>query len=103
VFDLAGWFIPREIWPMDLRSDFITTARPAGLFLTLVAIGTFTLPNTYQLFARFDPVINIPPQTLQHKHSLRSLDWNVALAGSAALALCVLGLSHVSPFLYFQF
>jgi alginate O-acetyltransferase complex protein AlgI len=103
VFNITAWFVPRELWTAEQLADFVSVARPAGLFLTAVAIGTFTLPNTYQLFARFDPVINFSPRELEHPYSLQRLDAKVALAASAAFAVCVLGLSHVSPFLYFQF
>ena len=100
---LAGWFTPRELWPPVLPPDFLTRLRPAGLLLVGVGLATFLLPNTSQIFARFDPVLGLSEREIAHPVSLERLDWKVAAILSAMFVLCVLKLSHVSPFLYFQF
>jgi D-alanyl-lipoteichoic acid acyltransferase DltB (MBOAT superfamily) len=101
--DLMSWFKPRELWPAPLPPDFLAEYRPAGLVLLCVAIATFTLPNTQQIFARFDPIIGMPRDQLYHRRSVIELDTKVALVLSGLFVFCVLSLSRVSPFLYFQF
>ena len=99
----AGWFTPQELWPIVLPPDFLATYRPAGLLLAVVGLGTFLLPNTSQLFARFEPVLGLSETEITHGLAVRHLDWRVAAAVSAMFVLSVLHLSRVSPFLYFQF
>jgi alginate O-acetyltransferase complex protein AlgI len=77
--------------------------RPAVLLLFVVALATFLLPNTNQIFARFDPVINLSVADLRHRVSLAALEWRAALALSGIFVLSLLHLLRVSPFLYFQF
>jgi hypothetical protein len=48
-------------------------------------------------------VLGLPPAALEHRWSLRRLDWKVALAVSAAFVFSTLHLAKVSPFLYYQF
>lgn len=74
-----------------------------GWFLALVCALTWLAPNTYQIFARFEPVINVSPQELQSAWSIKCLDWKVAVAVAVIFWISVLHLSRVSPFLYFQF
>lgn len=76
---------------------------PAIYLLLGVGVATFLLPNTYQIFARFDPVLNMSATQLDHRVSLNRLDWKVALVLSGMFVFSVLQLSRVSPFLYFQF
>jgi hypothetical protein len=102
-WQLAEWFKPKELWPTPLPPDFIATLRPGLFILALVALGTFLLPNTQQLFARFKPVLNMPAAQLEHRLSFTTLDWKVAALLSGMFVACVLTLSRVSPFLYFQF
>lgn len=102
-FDLMTWFKPRELWPSTLPPDFIATYRPGMLLLFGVMVVTFLLPNTNQIFARFNPVMGLSDSQLHHRFSLRSLDWKVALIISGMFVFSVLQLSRVSPFLYFQF
>lgn len=101
--NIMAWFKPRELWPAVLPPDYLATVRPAGLVLTLVVMATFVLPNTQQIFARFNPVMGLPDTQLYHRLSLRYLDWKVAFAISGMFVFSVLQLSKVSPFLYFQF
>jgi len=100
---LTEWFKPRELWPPVLPPDYLAgSARPAGLFLLCVALATFSVPNTYQIFGRFKPALWLPEET-EGSGILRALDWRVAIIVAGMFLLCVLRLSHVSPFLYYQF
>jgi hypothetical protein len=100
---LTEWFKPRELWPPVLPPDYLAaSARPAGLFLLCVALATFTVPNTYQIFGRFKPALWLPEET-EGSGILRALDWRVAIIVAGMFLLSVLRLSHVSPFLYYQF
>jgi D-alanyl-lipoteichoic acid acyltransferase DltB (MBOAT superfamily) len=103
VLQLTEWFRPREFWPSVLPPDYLATAtRPMGLLLLCVGIGTFTLPNTYQIFGRFQPALHLPEETAG-SGVLTQLDWRVAFVIAGMFVLSVLRLSHVSPFLYYQF
>ena len=102
-FNVMAWFKPQELWPKTLPPDFLTTYRPAGLVLAAVALATFLMPNTNQLFARLDPVIGLGRDQLSHGRSFSCLDWKVALTVSGMFVFTVLQLSKVSPFLYYQF
>jgi alginate O-acetyltransferase complex protein AlgI len=103
VLALPDWFGPRELWPAVLPPDYLATAtRPMGLFLLVVGIATFAVPNTYQLFGRFKPALGLPEETMGGG-ILRRLDWRVAVIVAGMFLLSVLRLSHVSPFLYYQF
>jgi D-alanyl-lipoteichoic acid acyltransferase DltB (MBOAT superfamily) len=102
-FNVSGWFRPRELWPAYLPPDFLAAYKPAGLFLGLVAACSFLLPNTQQLFARFEPVLGVASEALRHRASLLRLDWKIAGVVSALFVFSVLHLTKVSPFLYFQF
>jgi alginate O-acetyltransferase complex protein AlgI len=103
VLTLTEWFRPRELWPAILPPNYLATAtRPVGLLLVCVGIATFTMPNTYQIFGRFKPALGLPEETLG-SGILHRLDWRVAIIVSGMFLLAVLRLSHVSPFLYYQF
>jgi hypothetical protein len=67
-----------------------------------VGVATFTVPNTYQIFGRFQPALGLPEETLG-RGVLTRLDWRVAFVVAGMFVLSVLRLSHVSPFLYYQF
>jgi alginate O-acetyltransferase complex protein AlgI len=100
---LTEWFRPRELWPAILPPDYLATAtRPMGLLLMGVGIATFAMPNTYQIFGRFKPALGLPEETLG-SGILHRLDWRIAIIVSGMFLLAVLRLSHVSPFLYYQF
>jgi D-alanyl-lipoteichoic acid acyltransferase DltB (MBOAT superfamily) len=97
------WFRPRELWPVVLPPDYLATAvRPLGPFLLWVSIATFALPNTYQIFRRFDPALGLPKED-PPRGALSRLDRRVAAVIAGMLVLSILRLSHVSPFLYYQF
>ena len=103
VLRVTEWFRPREFWPPTLPPDYLATAtRPMGLLLLCVGIATFTVPNTYQIFGRFQPALGLPEDTLG-SGVLTRLDWRVAFVIAGMFLLSVLRLSHVSPFLYYQF
>ena len=100
---LTDWFKPRELWPPVLPPHFLATAtQPMGLLLLCVGVATFAAPNTYQIFARFEPALGLPEETTW-SGALARLDWRVAFVVAGMFLLCVLRLSHVSPFLYYQF
>lgn len=88
--------------PWDSLHPFVRH-RTAIYHLLGAAIITFAVPNTYQVFARFDPVLNFSIAQLQHRMSLTCLDWKLALFLSLMFVYSILLLSKVSPFLYFQF
>jgi alginate O-acetyltransferase complex protein AlgI len=103
LLDLASWIKPKELWPPVLPPDFLSTSRPVGLWLLAVAAATFLLPNTYQLFARFDPALGLAPFQKSRFGALGRLDWGAAFAFAGMFVLSVLQLNHVTPFYYFQF
>jgi hypothetical protein len=103
LLDLASWIKPKELWPPILPPDFLSTSRPVGLWLLAVAAATFLLPNTYQLFARFDPALGLAPFQKSRFGALGRLDWGAAFAFAGMFVLSVLQLNHVTPFYYFQF
>jgi alginate O-acetyltransferase complex protein AlgI len=92
---------------VDLVRDVAAVRRfwqtDVGLVLATVAAGTWLLPNSNQIFARFDPVINLSQEQLRGAWSIEVLDWKVATVLAVMFVACVLSLSRVSPFLYFQF
>lgn len=96
------WFTARELWPQPLPPDFLATkAVPAGFVLALAGGLAFFAPNTSQLFARFD----IAPgnRTAPGKHSIECLGFRWASVLAVLFVVSLFGLSHLSPFLYFQF
>jgi alginate O-acetyltransferase complex protein AlgI len=96
------WFTPRELWPPVLPPNYLATqTRPLGLLLIGITIATLAMPNTYQIFGRFEPALGVPEEDAGG--GLRRLDGRVAFVVAAMFVLCVLRLSHVSPFLYYQF
>lgn len=100
--DVNAWFVSRELWPPVPPPDYLAVkAIPAGWLLLIGLAVTFLWPNTYQIFDRFEPVVNHTPRP--GRAAIASLDWRHATALGAMLVLCVTRLSHVSPFLYFQF
>ncbi|MBI4294369.1 MAG: MBOAT family protein [Betaproteobacteria bacterium] len=101
--DPATWFRARELWPVVLPPDFLATYRPGGLVLAIIAAATFLMPNSNQLFAKFDPVLGLSAAQLRTRASLKQLDWKAAFVLSGMFVFSVLQLSRVSPFLYFQF
>jgi hypothetical protein len=58
--------------------------------------------HTYQIFGRFEPALGLPEETAWNG-ALSRLDWRVSLIIAAMFVFSVLQLSHVSPFLYYQF
>jgi hypothetical protein len=76
---------------------------PAAGLAALLCLGvaTFAMPNTYQIFGRFEPALGLPEETPYG--ALTRLDWRVSLVIAAMFVFSVLQLSHVSPFLYYQF
>lgn len=103
LLDITSWIKPKELWPPILPPDFLSTSRPVGLTLLILTSATFLLPNTYQLFARFDPALGIARFQSTVFGNLRRLGWGCAFVFSGIFVLSVLHLNHVTPFLYFQF
>jgi D-alanyl-lipoteichoic acid acyltransferase DltB (MBOAT superfamily) len=105
-----AWQMLRSIFaiPQDWTSARallvqISDLRVAVLWLAIIAAATWALPNSYQIFVHFNPVINLSREQLNGAWAIKTLDWKVTLVLSAMFVLSVLHLSHVSPFLYFQF
>lgn len=103
IFDPTTWAPARELWPQPLPADFLAKARPAGYWLMIVAVGTFLLPNTLQIFERFSPALHLQGFPKASRLVLHCLDSKTALAIALLFVVAVLHLSRVSPFLYFQF
>jgi len=103
VLDPTTWAPARELWPQPLPPDFLATARPVGLWLAIVAAGTFLLPNTVQMFERFSPALGLQGFPTTSWFSLRRLGPISAIAIALLFVIAVLHLSRISPFLYFQF
>ena len=77
--------------------------RVALLWLAIVALATWLLPNSYQIFVRFNPVNNLSRKQLNGVWAIEELDWKITSVLSAMFVLSILHLSRASPFLYFQF
>jgi len=77
--------------------------RFAVVWLAVVAAATWVLPNSYQIFRRFNPVDNLSREQLTSAWAIKKLDWKVTWILAGMFVLSLLHLSHVSPFLYFQF
>lgn len=103
LLNLATWIKPKELWPPVLPSDFLATSPPIGLWLAGIAVLTFAMPNTYQLFARYDPALGLTRLQPQWQGGIRRLGWGSAFAFAGLFVVSVLQLNHVTPFLYFQF
>ena len=99
---LNRWFEAPEMWPTVLPPDYLAvTAQPVGVVLSIVAAVTFFLPNTSQLFARFDPMAT--GQALAMPLSIRQLNHRWAVIIAAMFVIAIFETSHLKPFLYFQF
>ena len=77
--------------------------RPVGLVLFICLIIVFIMPNTVQLFRKFDSALGIELQPHSNQGTLRRLNTFTASMLALLFTLTILMLSHVSPFLYFQF
>jgi len=98
------WFKPRELWPQILPPNYLATmAHPVGIILLVNLVIVFLMPNTSQLFGNFEPALSTETQPNTHRGALRRLNTRVAFVLGFMFMLSVLRLSHVSPFLYFQF
>ncbi len=101
---IVDWFKPRELWPPMLPSDYLATmTKPAGAILLLSLAATFIIPNTSSLFFKFESTIDINRRANAPSSALSCLNTRIAFVVSFMFILSVLRLSHVSPFLYFQF
>lgn len=101
---ITKWFIPRELWPTVLPPDFLaTTARPVGIELLIFLSAVFLIPNTAQLFNRFNPALHLDAHPHASLSALPNLGARLAMMLALMFVFCILKLSHVSPFLYFQF
>ena len=76
--------------------------------VVLLAIAV-TMPNTQQWLARFSPAVDRPDRTLLRpvQHLVDRVHWRPgvmwSVLGGAMAAACVLSLTRVSQFIYFQF
>jgi len=75
-----------------------------GPWLLLLGLIVFAAPNTYQLFAKYDPAL---VERKEEMDAPRRLAWSPSLAWAAGLGIMfvasLLQLLKISPFLYFQF
>lgn len=101
---ITKWFIPSELWPSILPPDYLaTSARPVGILLLIFLLGVFIMPNTAQLFRNFQPTLPLDSFKPEGHSTLSRLSSRTAILLALLFVLSVLKLSHVSPFLYFQF
>jgi D-alanyl-lipoteichoic acid acyltransferase DltB (MBOAT superfamily) len=74
-------------------------------WLAVCVFIVWALPNTYQLFARFNPTLPLPAKLGDAPADF--LAWRVNAASAMALgslfAGCILAINRFSPFLYFRF
>ena len=78
----------------------------ASLGWVAICLGiVWALPNTFQIFARFNPSLPLPPRLASAPVALLAWRMNApyAIALGGLLASCILGVSRFSPFLYFRF
>jgi D-alanyl-lipoteichoic acid acyltransferase DltB (MBOAT superfamily) len=98
-----AWLTSRGVTFQGLFTNTHAAAGHALLWIALLMMAVWTLPNTQQLTRCFDPGY----QPVQGPASLRSLiwrpSWRWAVLTGGALALGLLSLNRVSAFLYFQF
>jgi alginate O-acetyltransferase complex protein AlgI len=68
-------------------------------------IFVWALPNTYQIFARFNATLPLPPRLADPPADFLAWRMNAvsALAFGLMLACCTLAIYRFSPFLYFRF
>ena len=78
---------------------------PSLGWLAVCVFIVWALPNTYQLFARFNPTLPLPAKLGDAPADF--LAWRVNAASAMALgslfAGCILAINRFSPFLYFRF
>lgn len=86
-----------------LPAEAVVGALPAGVILGIAAAVAFFLPNTYQIFARFDPALGLEAMPDPTRGALRRLGQREGVILGLMLALSLLAMQRVSPFLYFQF
>ncbi len=100
----ATWFKPPELWPTVLPPDYLATvAKPVGIILLINLMAIFLIPNTSQIFSNFEPALSAEEQPNAYRGALRCLNNRVAAVLALMFVFSVLKLTHVSPFLYFQF
>lgn len=98
------WFKAYELWPTILPPDYLATvARPVGLILILTLAATFVMPNTSQFFSNFESPLGTEAFENANNGALRRLDTKASVVLAGMFVFSILQLSHVSPFLYFQF
>ena len=103
ILKVSQWFAPRESWPSVLAPNYLATETwPTGLLLLCVGVATFTVPNTYQIFAHFEPALGLP-QDIPKSTAIAALNWRVAFAVAVMFVASILSMSQISPFLYYQF
>lgn len=126
--DGGRWFVAPELWPPEMPANYLAVqVRPVGLALMFVALLTFAMPNTLQLFGKYIPALSLEAFQqsaaktfnpfglvlsrisrltgigLDSVGGIRVLDNRWAFIFAFMFVLSVLGLSRISPFLYFQF
>lgn len=99
-----GWFKPRELWPADLPPNFIATvATPSLWVVTAGGFVAFFCPNTTQFFSSWVSHEGRPRPGTGGALTAETLGRMLPVAVGFMLALAILKLGKVSPFLYFQF
>lgn len=102
--NVLTWLKAAELWPNPMPENYLAiSALPAGLVLSLIALFVFGAPNTYQIFEKFDPAIWSKSDQVDGKYGLSKIGFPHTMLLGFMLVLSILGLSRVSPFLYFQF
>ena len=75
-------------------------------FILIVVLGTYLIPNTFQLMRKTKPVLenDLTPKDASYSlpiHWKQNKTWVILLSVCAGLSL--MGMDRVSEFLYFQF
>lgn len=92
----ADWLQQKGVQFYDM--EYFTSLSDIWLLLILM-LCAITLPNTYQLLSRHEPVIG----------SLQSSRWEIPLNKYSGIVIgllmlyCLVSMNKVSEFLYFQF
>lgn len=103
LWNITKYAPARELWPKDLPADYIANAKPVAIILLATAFVVVFFPNTCQLFSKFDPALGLEKMRQPHRLTVLKLGWRWAFILGLMLALSLLSMQRISPFLYFQF
>ena len=96
--------IPNSVVEEMFRNSIVVDPKNAGIFIVLMFIVVWFLPNTFELLKNHNPVLGLD-RISPHKRSWFNWQFNTISAYLLALVtlVCLINLSAPSEFLYFQF